>query len=192
MLEFSIWNLAFGIPGVGYYANNGTEFKNVKMDELVSKLGISISYSPAYSPWLNGINERNHASCDLTIKKLMEDKKIGLTDILVKTAAWTYDTNVNRAGFLPLTLVTGKAVSIPGLTMGNEGSESLTDAKAVREILETIHKVTKEFREAETKVKLKECKGVRVIGKSVTSCLITVDWNPLMKLLQTENKTRKK
>ena len=69
---------------------------------------------------------------------------------------------MNRAGYSPLTLVTGKAVSIPGLTMGNEGSESLTDAEAVRKIMETIHKVTKEFREAETKVKLKECQGVRV------------------------------
>ena len=38
------WNLALGIPGIGYYADNGTEFKNIKMDELVSKLGISISY----------------------------------------------------------------------------------------------------------------------------------------------------
>ena len=53
--------MAFGIPGTGYYADNGTELKNVKMDELVSKLGISISYGPAYSPWSNGINERNHA-----------------------------------------------------------------------------------------------------------------------------------
>ena len=44
------WNLAFGIPGTGYYADNGTEFKNVGMDELVSKLGISISFGPAYSP----------------------------------------------------------------------------------------------------------------------------------------------
>ena len=156
------WNLPFGIPAVGYYADNGTEFKNVKMDKLISKLGISISYGPAYSPWSNGINERNHAACDLTIKKLMEDKKIGLTDILVKTAAWTHNTNVNKAGFSPLTLVTGKAVSIPGLTMGNEGSESLTDAEAVNKIMETIHKVTKEFREAETKVKLKDCQGIRV------------------------------
>merc|ERR1712177_58585 len=156
------WNLPFGIPAVDYYADNGTEFKNVKMDKLISRLGISMSYGPAYSPWSNGINERNHASCDLTIKKLMEDKKIGLTDILVKTAAWTHDTNVNRAGFSPLTLVTGKAVSIPGLTMGNEGSESLTDAEAVRKIMETIHKVTKEFREAETKVKLNDCQGIRV------------------------------
>ena len=32
------WNLPFGIPNVRYYANNSTEFKNVKMDKLVSKL----------------------------------------------------------------------------------------------------------------------------------------------------------
>merc|ERR1711873_134161 len=156
------WNLPFGIPAVGFYADNGREFKNIKMDELISKLGISISYGPAYSPWSNGINERNYASCDLTIKKLMDDKKIGLTDILVKTAAWTHNTNVNKAGFSPLTLVTGKAVSIPGLTMGNEGSESLKDSEPMNKIMETIHKVTKEFRKAETKVKLKDCQGIRV------------------------------
>ena len=69
---------------------------------------------------------------------------------------------MNKAGYSPLTLVTGKAVSIPGLTMGNEGSESVTDVEAVRRIMETIHKVTREFREAETKVKLKECQGIRV------------------------------
>ena len=40
------WNLPFGIPAIGYYADNGTDF----MDELVSKLGISINYGPAYSP----------------------------------------------------------------------------------------------------------------------------------------------
>ena len=44
------WNLPFGIPVVGYYANNGTEFRNVKMVDLVSKLGISMNYGPAYSP----------------------------------------------------------------------------------------------------------------------------------------------
>merc|ERR1712082_87010 len=83
-------------------------------------------------------------------------------DVLVKTAAWTHNTNINRPGYSPLTLVTGKAVSIPELTMGSEGSESVTDAEAVRKIMETIHKVTKEFSIAETKVKLKECQGVRI------------------------------
>ena len=102
------WNMLFGISNVGYYVENGSEFRKVKMDELVSKLGIRISYGLAYSPWSNRINERNHASCDITIKKLMEDRKIGLTDVLIKTAAWTHNMNVNRAGYSPLTLVTGK------------------------------------------------------------------------------------
>merc|ERR1712114_77885 len=155
------WNLSFGIPEVGFYADNGTEFKNIKMDEFISKLGISISYGSAYSPWSNGINERNHASRDLTIKKLMEEKKIGLTDDLVKTAAWAHNTNINRAGYTPLTLATGKAVTIPGLSMGNEGSESLTDPEAVNKIMETIHKVTSEFREIETKKKLRDCQGIK-------------------------------
>ena len=56
---------------------------------------------------------------------------------------------------MPLTLVKGKAVNIPGLTMRNEGSESATDAESVRRIMETIQKVTTEFREAEMKTKLK-------------------------------------
>merc|ERR1712082_38466 len=98
------WNLPFGIPGTGYYADNGTEFKNIKMDELVSKLGISICYGPAYSPWSNGINERNHASCDIKVNKLMEDNKTGLTDAVIKAAAFTHNSNVNKAGFSPLQL----------------------------------------------------------------------------------------
>merc|ERR1712177_128865 len=81
---------------------------------------------------------------------------------LVKTAAWTHNTNVNKVGFSPLQLVTGKAVNIPGLTMGNEGSESLTDAEAVNRIMETRLKVTQEFREAETRKKLKDCQKIPV------------------------------
>ena len=91
----------------------------------------------------------------------MDNKKIGLTDVLVKTAAWTHNTNINRAGYSPLTLVTGKAVNIPGLTMNTVASESPTDAESVRRILETIQKTTMEFREAEMKTKLKDCQDIR-------------------------------
>merc|ERR1712098_418274 len=84
------------------------------------------------------------------------------TDMVVKTAAFTHNTSVNKAGFSPLQLVTGKAANIPGLTMGNEGSKSLTDAEAVSRIMETRLKVTQEFREAETKKKLKDCQKIPV------------------------------
>ena len=78
--------------------------------------------------------------------KLMDDKKVGLTDVLLKTAVLTHNTNLNRAGYSSLALVTGKAVTIPGLTMNTVASESITDAEAVRRIMERIQKTTTEFR----------------------------------------------
>merc|ERR1712055_137377 len=129
------WIFDAGLPSIGFWADNGGEFENMKMDELTSKLGISVKFGPAYSPWSNGLNERNHASADITIKKMLEDKKVKLNDSLVKAAAWTHNTNVNKLGYSPLTLATGKAVSIPGLTMGNVPTESMTDAEAVKKTM---------------------------------------------------------
>ena len=95
------WCMNVGFPSQGFFADNGGEFANVKLDELMSKLGLSIRFGPAYSPWSNGINERNHASADLTIRKMMEENKTPLTDSLVKAASWTHNTSVNKLGYHP-------------------------------------------------------------------------------------------
>ena len=68
---------------------------------------------------------------DITIKKLMEEHKAPLTDSLVKAAAWTNNTSVNKLGYSPLQLVTGRAVMIPGLTTSNEATKIMTDSEAV-------------------------------------------------------------
>ena len=47
------WMLCFGIPSVRFYGDNGGKFINVKMDELIACLGITIMYGPAYIPWCN-------------------------------------------------------------------------------------------------------------------------------------------
>ena len=76
-----------GFPSHGFFADNDSEFSNVKLNELTSKLGLSVKFGLAYSPWSNGLNERNHASTDLTIKKLIEEKKVPLSNSLVKAAS---------------------------------------------------------------------------------------------------------
>ena len=119
-------------------------------------------FGPAYSPWSNGINERNHASADLTIKKLMEEKRTSLTDALVKAAAWAHNTSINKLGFSPLQLVTGKAVTLPGLTTGNVATESMTESEAVQRTVESLSRVVSEFREADMRKKLKECQNFRI------------------------------
>ena len=128
--------------GIPFFADNGGEFANIKLDELTSKLELTIKFRPSYSPWSNGINDRNHASADITIKKLMHEHKTPLTDSLVKAAAWTHNTLVNKLGYSPLQLVTGQAVLIPGLTTGNEATESMTDSEAVRRTMENLMWIT--------------------------------------------------
>ena len=156
------WCMSLGFPSFGFFIDNGGEFQNIILDELTSKLGLTVKFGPAYSPWSNGLNERNHASADLTIKKLMEEKKTPLSDSLVKAASWTHNTSVNKLGYSPLQLVTGKAVTLPGLTTGNVASESMTDCEAVQQTLENLNRIFSDFREADTRKKLKECQGIRV------------------------------
>ena len=63
-----------------------------------------------------------------------------LSDVLIKAALWTHNTSINKIGYLPLQLTTGKAVKIPRLTSGNEATENMTFAKAVKKIMKTLTK----------------------------------------------------
>ena len=158
------WCMNFGFPTVGFWSDNGGEFRNVKMEEFTNKLGIKINFGPSYSPWSNGINERNHYSCDVIVRKVMEeDKTISLEDA-VNMAAWTHNTNVNTLGFTPLQLVTGKNIIFPGISAGNISTESLYDDEAVRKIMERHSFMTRAFREMEFNRKLEIACNVRSRG----------------------------
>ena len=99
----------------------------MKMEEFVNKLGLKIEFEPAFSPWSNGVNERNHYSCNVIVKKIMEeDRKISLQEA-VNMASWTHNTNVNVLGYTPLQLVTSKNVVFPGMTTGTPATDSLYD-----------------------------------------------------------------
>ena len=150
----STWCLRFGYPSRGFWADNGTEFQNKDFLELMSKLNLKIEFGPAYSPWSNGINERNHYSADIVVKKVQEmDKSLCLQNA-VDMAAWTHNTNVSFLGYEPMRLVTGKSVNIPRITLGNDASDSLFDSEAVQKIMERHHELIRKFHEQEYSAKL--------------------------------------
>ena len=90
------WCLRYGYPSVGFYADNGGEFRNYKMEEFVSKLGIKIEFSPSYSPWSNGLNEQNNYSVDRIVRKLLDKNQGMLLEQAVGRASWTYNTNISK------------------------------------------------------------------------------------------------
>ena len=96
------------------------------------------------------------------------------TDSLVKAAAWTHNTLVNKLGYSPLQLVTGQAVMIPGLTTGNEATESMTDSEAVQRTMENLMRITSEFRESDMRKKLKDCQSLRVRDYNIGEVMLKV------------------
>ena len=113
----------------------------------MSKIGIKIEFSPSYSPWYNGLNERNHNSAERIVIKLMDEGV--LLELAVSRACWTHNTNIMVNGYNPLTLMTGKSVVIPGISIGNIVTELRFEDEVVREAMENCFEITKKFRETE-------------------------------------------
>ena len=84
-------------------------------------------------------------AADLTVRRLVGEKRVPLSDSLVKAAAWTHNTSINKLRFFPLQLVTGKAAMIPGLTTGNIATESIKYVEAVQRTMENLTNVILEF-----------------------------------------------
>ena len=77
------WCVGVGFPSYGFFADNGGKFSNIKLDKLTSKLGLTVKFGPEYSLWSSALNERNHALADMTIRKLIEEKRTLLSNSLI-------------------------------------------------------------------------------------------------------------
>ena len=83
--------MSVGFPSQEFFADNSGKFANIKLDELTSKLGLTVKFRPSYSLWSNGLNKQNHASADITIK--------ADTIINALTDSWCMSVGVPSQGF---------------------------------------------------------------------------------------------
>ena len=67
-----LWVTIFGSPTM-FYSDGGGEFANEELKELGSHFGVLIKHTAAYSPWSDGLNERNHATVDFMLKKMLSE-----------------------------------------------------------------------------------------------------------------------
>ena len=155
------WICNFGFPSVRFWADNGTEFVNTNLSELAAKSQFEVQYGPAHSPWANGTNERNHASTDIIVKKVMEtDRKIDLSKA-VAMVGWTHNSNINKTEYSPLQLVTGKSVVLPGLSFSTPPTMSSFDADNIKSIIMGHYLMMREYTQAEFSKKLLEISDQR-------------------------------
>ena len=134
-LERNWIRLGPGYPSRGFFSDRGTEFCNKLVQEWTRKTGTSSRSTPAFSPWSNGSNERNHYTVDRTVMKLRdENPKMNLQEA-VETACMWKNAEIRKSGFSSHQLVYGRGISIPGIVDGDVAIDSPVQYNEVAQVL---------------------------------------------------------
>ena len=135
-------------------------------DELTSTaeyLGIKSSFTAAYSPNQNGMNERNHAIVDNMISK-MRTADPGLSvEVALTWALVAKNTLQNVSGFSPFQIVFGHSPSLPSVyTVGPPGLEEVAMSKSVADHINALFLAREAFIQGESDRVLKAALKQRV------------------------------
>ena len=110
---FRIWISVFGRPDQ-FLSDNGGEFVNQEFNEMCELFDITVSTSPAESPWCNGVIERHNGILGKMIDSTMEETGCNL-ETAICWCVNAKNTLCNVQGFSPNQLVFGSNPSTPGL-----------------------------------------------------------------------------
>ena len=137
--------------------DQGLEFTGSVMMEAMSKLDIIIHTTAAYSPWSNGLCERNHALVDSILARVLVD----FPNMDLETAvAWSCIAKNSLStvyGFSPFQLVYGRQPNLPNIIdEPPTAMEIKTNSKALEDQLKAMHECRAAFIKSQNCEKLKQ------------------------------------
>lgn len=94
------------------HSDRGGEFCCEELTEVAEYLGVRSTFTAAYSPNQNGVNERNHAICDNMINKMRMQEPEMAASVALTWALMAKNTLKNVSGFSPFQIVFGKTPSL--------------------------------------------------------------------------------
>ena len=163
------WILGKGIgPGmpITFLFDNGREFANPQIIDLAEKFGLPLSnVTAAYSPYSNGICERNHAVVDRMMAKMMAADPSLTDQSALDYALHARNMETNNKGFSPFQIVYGENPRIPGIITSNPPSLSSNfESEDVRKHILRVQTAREAFREADTNERVKRGLKARIHG----------------------------
>ena len=143
--------------------DNGGEFDNADFRESCSVLNIKVITTAAQSPWSNGICERNHATVDHMLRKLMEENPKTPIQSLLAWATMAKNSMASYGGFSSYQLVFGRNPLIPNIENGNVAYIENGDGPEIfARHLKALSSARKAYTEAETSEKIKRALRGRI------------------------------
>ena len=152
---FKHWIKYFGVPQT-VMTDNGGEFTGEEMRNVTSYLNVYKDTTGAEAPWMNGLNERNHALADNILRQVVRD----YPDLDIATAiAWACAAKNALStvyGYSPFQLVFGKNPRLPNVINDPPPSWAIKpQSQALLKNLEAMHATREAFIKAEKCEKLK-------------------------------------
>ena len=145
--------------------DNGEEFDIGHFRSFPENHDIEIRTSAAFSPWSNGVVERQNAVLSDMVRKLLDDPTVsGDRNIVLQAAVFAKNAMYNKDGFSPFQLVYGYAPRLPSVFVNAPPAlECETTSHFVAQHLKTLHEARKLFTEADwsTRIKLALQKQLR-------------------------------
>ena len=122
------------------HSDRGGEFNNEELTVLAEYLGVRSTFTAAYSPQQNGVNERGHAIVDRMIDKIRTQDKSIPPGVALTWALVAKNTLQNVSGYSPFQIVFGECPSLPSVyTTGPSGLEEPVMSKAVAAHINALH-----------------------------------------------------
>ena len=145
-----------GHPVRGFWCDNGGEFLNEDVLNYAAAMNVDIKMTSAFSPWQNGIVERNHATADVILEKILhENPKMNVQEAINK-AAFSKNSEVNHTGFSPMQLMSGQNPVFPGLAEADLASSNVSSSSKYMKKLTDLDRVRVLAREVDCDTKLKQ------------------------------------
>ena len=160
----SCWFNVFGAPKT-VYSDNGGEFANQEMVELIENMGVNYKATAAQASFSNGINERHNAILKDILTKLRIDDEHRSTpvDMLLSYAIFAKNCLIDNLGFSPHQRVFGRNPHIPNVASSNVcHTNSDYESDHVREHLNLLHKTRVAYMKAENSDRLKRALSSRI------------------------------
>ena len=163
--------------GAGYgvmeflHSDIGGEFSNDELRDVAANLNIKLTTTAAYSPHQNGINERNHATVDMMLNKMIESDPSMKPETALLWALNAKNSLANHNGFSSYQLVYGVNPSLPNnMSNGVASLENVTVSETFAKHLNAMNQARKEFIQAESSDTVKKALKSRIYAKGDDIC----------------------
>ena len=147
----------------GLHTDLGGEMSNKELEDVASKIGVTMTTTASYSPHQNGVNERNHGTVDVMMKKMLDSDSSLSPEMALFWSINAKNSLENCYGFSPYQLVFASNPQLPSVTRcGPPGYEVATRSEVFAKNFNALHRAREAFIEAESSEVLKKALKSRV------------------------------